>query len=135
MSQESTELVRRGYAALNDLDSDAMIAVCDPEVEFQSRITSIDDVTYHGHEGVRRFFERLRDSFQWVDIRTLEIVGEGDRIVVTNRFRARGALSGVDVEQRFYHALKLRSGRAIWWAFFDSKREALEAVGLEADRY
>lgn len=47
-----------------------------------------------------------------------------------NRFRARRRGSGVEVEQRFFHALRMRDGQAVWWSFFDSKAEALEAVGL-----
>ena len=131
MSRENVEIVRRAYSALSSLDADSTLAFCDPEVEFASRITAMEGGTYRGYEGVRRFVARLQEAFEWIDIEPLEVLGDGDRVVVTNRFRACGVGSGAEVEQRFFHAIKLRDGKAIWWSFFDSKGEALEAVGLE----
>jgi hypothetical protein len=34
------------------------------------------------------------------------------------------------VEQRFFQAMRFRDGKALWWAFYPSQAEALEAVGL-----
>jgi hypothetical protein len=50
----------------------------------------------------------------------------GDRAVVRNRLRARGSRS----EDHFFHAIRLRNGKALWWPFYPSRAEALEAVGL-----
>jgi hypothetical protein len=58
------------------------------------------------------------------------VVEESDRAVVCNRFRARGRQSGVEVEERFFQALRFRDGKVRWWAFYPSRTEALEAVGL-----
>jgi hypothetical protein len=41
-----------------------------------------------------------------------------------------GTLSGVPVEQAMWQATKFRDGKVIWWAFFRTERQALEAVGL-----
>jgi ketosteroid isomerase-like protein len=35
------------------------------------------------------------------------------------------------VEADFFHAIKVRDGKAVWWAFYPSKAEAHEAVGLQ----
>jgi hypothetical protein len=47
------------------------------------------------------------------------------------RFRMAGMLGGVPVEQTIWQAVKLREGRARWWAFFRTEREAVEAVALQ----
>jgi len=131
VSFQSVELVRQGYAAMSRFDTHAMEAICDPEIEFESSITAIDRASYRGLEGLRTFIGELRDAFEWIDFEALEIVGNGDRLVVTNRLSARGARSGADIEQRFFQALRFRSGKVIWWSTYNSKREALKAVGLE----
>ena len=130
MSQENTESIGRAYEAMSRLDADAMVALCDPHVEFRSRIAEADDVTYRGHAGVRDYIASLTEVFEWIRTEPLDVIEEGDRAVVCNRFRARGRGSGVEVEERFFQALRFRDGKVLWWAFYPSKRKALEAAGL-----
>jgi len=58
----------------------------------------------------------------------LDIRGSGDLGVM--HFRMTGTLGGVPVEQAMWQAIKLRDQKAIWWAFFRTEREALDAAGL-----
>ena len=99
-------------------------------MEFRSRVGEADDVTYHGHNGLRDYIASLSEVFEWVQTEPLEIIDGGDRAVVCNRSRARGRRSEVEVEQHFFHAIRLREGKALWWDFYPSRAEALEAVGL-----
>jgi ketosteroid isomerase-like protein len=130
MSQENVEMLQRGCAALSRLDADALAEVCDPEIVFESRITETDGATYRGHDGTREFVAQLGDAFDWIDIELLEIIGDGDQLVATIRFRARGRRSAAEVQQTFFQAATFRNGRALWWSFFDSQGKAREAVGL-----
>ena len=135
MSQENAEStvedIERAYQAISRLDAEAMVALCDPDVEFRSRVAEADDVTYRGHDGVRDYIASLAEVFEWVRTEALEVIGEGDRAVVCNRFRARGRHSGVEVEERFFQAIRFRDGNVLWWALYPSKAEALKAMGLE----
>jgi uncharacterized protein len=130
MSQEKIENIKRGYEAMSRFDAEALAAICDPDVEFHSRITEADDVTYRGHDGVRDLIARLAEAFEWIWTEPLEVIEGADRAVVCNRFRACGRGSGVEVEERFFQAMRFRNGKALWWAFYPSKDEALKAVGL-----
>jgi ketosteroid isomerase-like protein len=130
MSQENLENIERAYEAMSRLDAEALVALCDPDVEFRSRIAEADDMTYRGHGGVRDYIASLAEVFEWVRTEPLDVVEESDRAVVCNRFRARGRHSGVEVEERFFQALGFRHGKVRWWAFYPSKTEALAAVGL-----
>ena len=132
MSEENVEeFVRKVCGAISVFDADAVVALCDPDVDFQSRITAVDEETYRGLAGVRRWLARLEEAFEWMDVAATEVISDGkNRVVGVMRFQARGRESGAEVEQRFFQAAKLRNGRALWWRFFDSKEQALEAAGL-----
>ena len=130
MSQEYSENIERAYQAMSRLDADALVALCEPDVEFRSRIAEADDVTYRGHDGVRVYIASLAEVFEWVQTEPLDVVEESDRAVVCNRFRARGRQSGVEIEERFFQALRFRDDKVLWWAFYPSRAAALEAVGL-----
>jgi ketosteroid isomerase-like protein len=118
------------WEAISRMDADALVALCDPDVTFESRITAVEDATYQGHERIRRYIANLAEAFEWIEVERFDVVEDRDRAVFTNRFRARGRGSGVEVEQRFFLAVKGRASKVLWWGFFDSRSDALEAVGL-----
>jgi ketosteroid isomerase-like protein len=90
MSQENVEAIERGYEALSRLDAGALVALCEPDVEFHSRIAEAEHVTYRGHDGVRDYVASMSEAFEWIRTEALEVIDGGERIVVCNRFRARG---------------------------------------------
>jgi ketosteroid isomerase-like protein len=132
VSQVNLPNIQRAYEAMSRLDAEALVALCDPEVEFRSRIAEADDATYRGHDGVRDYVASLAEAFEWIQTKPLDVIEDGDRAVVCNRFRARGRGSGAEVEERFFQALRFRDHRALWWEFYPSMAEALEAVGIAA---
>lgn len=117
--------------AIGGLDADALVALCDPAVRFESRITSVEDATYRGYEGARRYIVNLAEAFEWVEVETSDVVADRDCAAITNRFRACGRGSGVQVEERFFVAAKGREGKLLWWGMFDTRAKALKAAGLE----
>ena len=130
MSQHYAENISRGYEAMSRLDSEGLVALCDTDVECHSRITEAEDVTYRGHDGIRALIANLAEAFEWVQTEALDVIEGDDRAVVCNRFRARGRGSGAEVEQHFFQAMRFRDGKALWWAFYPSKVEALDAVDM-----
>src|SRR5215216_5254000 len=134
MSQEIVENIERGYEAVSRLDAEALVALCEPNVEFHSRVAEAEGVTYRGHDGVRDFIAGLSEAFEWVRTEPLEVIDGGDRAVVCNRFRARGRGSEVEVEERFFHAIRARHGKALRWAFYPSKAEPSKLSGFGSRR-
>jgi ketosteroid isomerase-like protein len=131
MSQASAELrgvAEAAYGAINAGDLDAFLAIAAEDVEFTSMVAEAEGVTFRGHDGVRAWWETIRGAFQGVRWELLDIQGSENRAVA--RIRITGTMSGVPVEQTMWQAVKLRDGKACWWANFRSEREALEAVGL-----
>ena len=70
MARETGKALPIGPAfdALSRMDADALVALCDPEVRFESRITAVEDATYRGHEGIRRYIDNLAEVFEHIRI-------------------------------------------------------------------
>ena len=127
-SVELRELAETAFAAINSGDREALVALTAEDVEFTSMVAESEGTTFRGHEGVRAWWRTVPGAFEDVRLELLEVRGSGDRGVA--HFRMAGTLGSVPVEQTMWQAVVLRDRKAIWWAFFRSEREALEAVGL-----
>jgi ketosteroid isomerase-like protein len=131
MSPENVELramAEAAYGALNSGDLDGFLVLIDEDVEFTSMVAEAEGTTFRCHEGVRAWWETVRGAFQDARWELLDVRGSGERGVT--KFRMAGTLSGVPVAQTMWQAAELRDGKLVWWAFFRTEREALEAVGL-----
>ena len=127
-SAEQQALAEAVYGALNSGDLDAFLALIADDVEATSMVAEAEGTVFRGHAGVRTWWNTVRGAFADVRWELLGVRGSGDRGVL--HFRMSGTLSSVPVEQIMWQASVLRDGKVIWWAFFRSEREALEAVGL-----
>jgi ketosteroid isomerase-like protein len=60
MSESKVELLHRFYEAFNARDIEALIACCDPSIEFHSTFAAVGGGVYHGHDGMREVLSRPR---------------------------------------------------------------------------
>jgi 2-polyprenyl-3-methyl-5-hydroxy-6-metoxy-1,4-benzoquinol methylase/ketosteroid isomerase-like protein len=129
--------IEAAFNAISRMDADALVALCDPNVNFESRLTALDDVSYRGHVGVRRYIANLAAAFDRIEVHLSDLLERPGVAVMTNRVRAQGRGSGVVVELDYFCAARGENGRLVWWGFFDSREHALAAVGLgeHAPRY
>jgi ketosteroid isomerase-like protein len=131
MSQQNAEIVRAVYRAWSDGDLDALIAVCDAEVELLTSGAFPDLApVYRGHDGLRTFWQSMRVPWESFQLDPERIVEGEDCAAVAVRFRAQGEGSGVNAELRQGHALWLKDGRVFKVSTHMSFDEALQAVGL-----
>ena len=130
MSEENVARVRRAYEALGRRDTNSLMELLDPEVEFRNPEYAMEAGTRHGRDefvkALERGWEVMDDIRYYID----RIVDEGDVIVVIGRFTARGRTGGVPVETAFGHVLELRGGRATSVSWFQDPAEALAAAGI-----
>ena len=128
MSRENVELLRRGFTALNHSDLEVFLATVHLEVEFTSLIAEAEGQTFRGHDGVRRWWQEVVLPLGGLHGEPEEIRDLGDsalaRVVATYRPR------GVEVPQTIWIIVRYRDGMAIWWQFFRTQADALEAAGL-----
>ena len=129
MSQENVELGHRCVDAFNRRDLDALLALADDDIEGAPALASIEG-HYHGHAGIRRWWESLFSSLSDFTVEVVEVRDRGDLTVALLRNRAHGAVSNAPVEELLWFVGEWREGKAIWWQSFSTEAEALEAAGL-----
>jgi len=129
MSRENVELAHRSVDAFNRRDLDALLALMADDVEGAPPLASMEG-NYHGHAGIRRWWESLFEGLPDFSIEVVEVRDPGDLTVAVLRNRAHGAASATPVEQRIWLVGEWRDRKVIWWHTFRSEAEALEAVAL-----
>jgi ketosteroid isomerase-like protein len=135
MSQENLDIARRLIEAnrSDDLESriEASVALWDLSCEYTSVTAAVEPHTYHGHDGIRRYFGDL--AKRWAEWRSEseEVIDAGpDTVLATIRFRALGKDSGAPIEARLAVVFVLSDGKLLRGRTYPSRGEALEAVGL-----
>jgi ketosteroid isomerase-like protein len=133
MSQENVDVVRRAWEAWSRGDVDTVFEVFDPAVVWD--LTRFEgwpeDAFYHGHAGLRRFFEEwLADweryeagADQYLDV-------DDDQVLVLCWQRGIGTGSHAPVEMAFAQIVTVKHGLICRADNYSDRREALEAAGL-----
>src|SRR5262245_30188837 len=129
MSQENVEIVRRAAEHLGRT-GEPLWELVDPEIELILDQMGLLAGTYRGHEGVRTFYERLREGFVESQIEIDDLIEAGDTVVVMCRTRNRGRGSGMTVEQPLAYVAEVHEGRIVRLRVYFRQAEALEAAGL-----
>jgi ketosteroid isomerase-like protein len=128
MSPENVEVVRDTFDAFRRRDLGAFLSRIDPEVEFRSLVLEVEGV-YHGHEGVRSWWESVLAVFPDWSPEVVDAREVGGRVVARVRAEGSGTGSGIVLERDFWEVADVRDGRVRSWAFFRTEQEALDALG------
>lgn len=129
MSQENVEIVRGGYQSFNrthELDVDAV----HPSIEWHTRDDLPDSGTHRGSAGVAQLFSSWVEAFEDLRVDPEELIDADDFVVAVVRLRGRVRGSDQDVEMEETHVWRHLDGKAIEVREYQTKAEALEAVGL-----
>jgi ketosteroid isomerase-like protein len=123
MSRENVELARWIYEAFNHGDWEGLMRVCWPDIAVQRAAGA---GTVHGYEAVRRL--SAPDAFESQQLDPREFIEHRHKLLVTLRARARGATSGIDVEQTGFHVLTFRDRKISRVEVYFDKSDALNAL-------
>lgn len=129
MSQGNVELAQRVYEAVNRRDLEALLALVDDEVTLLA-IAAYVDGGYHGHGGVRQWWENMFEAFPDYTIDIGEVRDFGNATLAALRILGHGSESGAPFEQRLFQIIEWRFAKAVRVESFRSEAEALEAAGL-----
>jgi ketosteroid isomerase-like protein len=134
MSQENLATIfRHAMEAYSRGDYDAAVAGFDPAIEWSVHASLVPDATtYHGHEGVKRFWKTSAEAISGMELEIEECrcVGQ-DRVLAIARAHGTGAGSGAPVaSRRFAQIVDFRDGRVVRVRLYGRVASALEAVGL-----
>jgi ketosteroid isomerase-like protein len=128
MSQENVEVLEAAYAAVNQGDFEAWLALIHPQIEFRSLVAEAEGRTYHGHDGAREWWTTVGQSMGVLRFEAEKIESFRNRGITC--LRAVGTVQGVEVPQTLWQAWRVQDGLIRWWDMFRTEAEALEAVGL-----
>jgi ketosteroid isomerase-like protein len=130
MSQENVELVRRAIDSFNRGRLAMQDIAENFEMDWSNSIGPLRGV-YHGREELNGVFQSFREAWDNLKWEMQEAIAlDGERVLVVNRVRMRGRTSRVDVEATGVQVWTIRSGKLTSVKLYQSKAEALEALGL-----
>ena len=132
MSEENVEIVRLAYERWGELATPDY-AFLDPEIEWRGPREFPDLAEPHfGHEGVRRYLEKVNEAFEEYRMVPEEFIDAGgDQVLVFSREGGRGRGSGAEVQTNpTAHLWMIRKRKAVRMQSYWERSEALEAAGL-----
>jgi ketosteroid isomerase-like protein len=127
---ESEEAARRFADAVTRGDREAAVALCHPEIVFDS-VLGISGRAYLGHDGVRQYFDDVESAWkEWrVEVERVAEAADG-RVAIVMTMHARGKGSGAGLAERTAHIWTLRDGRLLRNEPYREPEQALRALGL-----
>jgi ketosteroid isomerase-like protein len=130
VSQENAEIVRLAYEHLNRGDVEGLIELCEHDflMDMSERVFNPD--TYNGADGIRRFYEGVRDaweSYHW-EVEETHIVD--DSVVAMLHCQGQGREGGPQVDWRVAWVWRFRGGRPVSLRFYRDRAQALKAAGV-----
>jgi ketosteroid isomerase-like protein len=125
----SEEVVQRAVGAFMERDLDGILAVADPRIELRSLLTEAERPLYHGHDGVRDWFDAVFGVFpDWRPQPRAASYDEDGAIVIGLDVTATGAGSGVPIDQTYWLGARVQAGKITFFGFFRTETDALEAL-------
>jgi ketosteroid isomerase-like protein len=128
---EAFEISRRSWELVDGRDLDGFLEIVHEDIEFHSLVAEAEGGTFHGHEGVRVWWEQVGESLGTLSYEPTEMRDLGGDAVLT-RLVVSGTFAGVEVPQTMWHVVQVRDRKAEWWGSFRTEEEALQS--LEAFR-
>ena len=125
-----TELARRGYAAWNDDDLEALLAVCHPEVTHHTSgvFPGLQSV-YEGEAGIRRWWADFHEPWKRIKVIPERIAERPGGVAVLVRFEGTGRHE-VETTMKFINLIEIRDALAYRFDSEPPSDEALLKYGL-----
>jgi ketosteroid isomerase-like protein len=126
----SEGLVRQAVDAFMARDLDGILAVADREIVLRSLLTEAERPLYHGHAGVREWFDNVFGVFpDWQPRpRAAASHDKEGAVVIGLDVTATGAGSGVPIDQTYWLGARVQGAKIVFFGFFRTESDALEAV-------
>jgi ketosteroid isomerase-like protein len=130
VSQENVEIVRRGWEAFNRGDP-AFLADFAEDAEFEEDSAFPEAAVFRGREQIMGYITGFQEQMRDHRFEVEKVHDLGDQVLALLHETARGASSGIDVDQRPAFLFHFRDGRIVRMRAYLDRAEAFRAVGLE----
>jgi ketosteroid isomerase-like protein len=132
MPTAGEEAARRFAETITSGDRPAALAVCHPEIEFESML-GLTGRRYLGHAGINQYFDDVQSAWDDWSVDVEQTVGGPDgRVAIVMTMHARGRESGVPLAIRTAHIWTLKDGKLRRNQHFPDPERALEELGVGA---
>jgi ketosteroid isomerase-like protein len=128
MSRENVAVVDGIYTALRE--GRIPFELLDPDIDLDLTDRVFNPATFHGYEGVERFWSEVQEIWEEWITEADELIDAGDKVVALVRSRGRGRGSGVEVEELSANVWTVWDGKAVKYHLYRSRDEALRAAGV-----
>jgi ketosteroid isomerase-like protein len=123
---EMADVVRGAYEAFSRGEFDAVVDLLHPEVEWVPPTDSVEPQPLRGRDAVREYL--APNIFDEQTAEPLELIEEGDRVLVVARVRARARGSGIEIDQVVYHLFTIENRLAVRFSAHIDRNDALAAL-------
>jgi ketosteroid isomerase-like protein len=120
------DTIREAYARYNEGDFDGVLDLLHDDVALVPPPSSPEPEPLHGRDAVRGYL--LPNLFDEQAAEPLEILEEGDRILVVAQARARGRESGAEIDQTVFHIFHIEGERASRFEVHMTREDAMAAL-------
>ncbi len=128
---DAADVVREQFEAVNRRDFARAMELYAEDVELAAPERFATGRNVVGKDAVGRWFgDWLLGTFRDPHFDILEIHDAGDRVMLAAHHTATGKSSGIEVESDFFYAYWVRDGLVARVEFHESRRDALDAIGL-----
>jgi ketosteroid isomerase-like protein len=124
MGSESVELVRRVYIAWQEGDLEELLTLVDREVSWSPVLRFLEgEKPALGHQGIRRWFRRIRITYRSLRVVPESFEDHGDRVLVLGRLVGASRLEEGELDVHVAWMWTVRAGRAVEMkAFLENAR-------------
>jgi ketosteroid isomerase-like protein len=130
MTGDNLEIARRSFQEMRTGSYEG--GVWDPEVEVINAKGWALESSYHGHDGLRRWWDDLAEAFGEFDVKLEEVMAiDEERVLSTQRFVGQFRTTDIPFDGLWAAILWIRDGRVVRAQGFLSKRRAMRAAGME----
>jgi uncharacterized protein len=134
VTSDRIDVVSEGYDGWNRRDFDAMVRRLAPDVVWRTAgvFPGLKPI-YHGHDGVRRFWDAMQEAWELIEVRPDRFVEYDDKVLVEIHFHAKGRESGAEVKMDWLHVFTFEEDAVVEVAGYRSIEEALAQQGMPSD--
>jgi ketosteroid isomerase-like protein len=135
VSEENVNLARRATEAINERDTEALIALTDPSIELHTLVIAATGGAhvYRRHDGVRALRRDRDEVWEELHIEPQAYFDLGEHTLTFGVQRGRGRQSGVQVEMPITIVARWRDGRVVYSKSYPHREEALCDLGVSLD--
>jgi ketosteroid isomerase-like protein len=86
---------------------------------------------YRGHAGLREWTADMREAWEWIENRPVEVIDAGNALVFVNHVQLRARSSGVEFNSPFGFVISIERGLVVREQDFSDLDEALRVADVQ----